>query len=273
MKEMHMLPAKFDERVGIKARAGSRNPGEWEQGPPIRMRDFALVAAMFACTALTGCGGGSPAAELNVRPEPRTVSATAAKPLRLPQDERFSIALAPSQKAPGLLGKADANSNARSDGTADASAKVENGGTASSSFQLGHVFSNDSERQVDLAVRVSFDFQYDATAQPPNVGEQAALKLDIFARDGRGRMLKTVNVLQYTTGEGDIAGRSRNQSDFSVPLGPRETLAVYAGGNASINAKDGRSGTGGIRISGLEMEVQSKPAPPIGAASQPASGS
>ena len=216
-----------------------------------------------AALAPAGCSGAAVSSELAVRPEPRPLSRSSGSVLRLPKDEKFAIALAPAQKSPGLMGTADATASASREGSAELSAEVENGGTASATFQIGHAFSNDSERQMDLNIKTRFDCEFRAETKPATQAEDATLNLSIYARDGRGRLLKSIGVVQYSTVEGGLGSKSRRENDFTLTLGPSETVSVFVAGDIAINAKEGRSATAAMRLSGMELEIESKPAPAI----------
>lgn len=232
-------------------------------------RSLAALGAALLVMTTAGCSGAAVSSELSVRPEPRPLSRSSGSVLRLPKDEKFSIALAPAQKAPGLMGTADATASASRDGNAELSAMVDNGGAASATFQLGHAFSNDSDRQIDLNIKTRFDCEFRAEMKPAMQAEDAMLGLSIYARDGRGRLLKSIGVVQYSTAEGGLGSKSRRENDFTLTLGPNESISVFVAGDIAINSKEGRSATAAMRLSGLELEVESKPAPPI-AASRPA---
>lgn len=218
---------------------------------------------------LAGCTGASVGSELTVRPDPRPLSRSAGSVLRLPQDEKFSIALAPASKSPGLTGTADATATASRDGKADLAASVENGGTASAAFQIGHAFSNDSERQMDLRVKTRFGCEFRADTKPTSAGEDVTLGLSIFAREARGRLLKSISVIEYTTAEGGLSSDSTRENEFTLTLGPGDSISVFVAGNIAIEAKEGRTATAAMQLSGLELEVESKPAPAV-ATSRPA---
>lgn len=242
-----------------------------------RVTNFRPAIACIATSlflATTGCGGGSMTSELTVRPTARPVAAAEAKPLRLPADEKFSIALAPAQKTPGLMGTADAVASASADGNAEITALAETAGNASATFQVGHAFANDSTRQIDLTCRLRMNYEYRAASKSAIETQDAILSLAVFARDSRGRLLKTVNVLQDDTADGGVSSKDRKEVEFTVTLGPGESASIFVGGNVTVDVKDGRSASGAIRLNGLEMEVQSKAAPAVApsATTQPRGG-
>ncbi|MCC6358168.1 MAG: hypothetical protein IT450_05455 [Phycisphaerales bacterium] len=230
---------------------------------------FGCAAGLLLLHGLAGCGGGGMASELSAQPEARPLSRSSGNLLRLPADDKFSIALAPAQKAPGINGKAEASASAERSGVGDASARVENGGTASATFQVGHALKNDSNNQLDLVVRTRFNYEYAAGAQPAGETEDATLSLNLYARDGKNRLLKTLTVLAHSTAEGDVKSKDRKEAEFTLTLGPGDSVSVFVGGTVMINTKEGRSADGSIKLSGLEMDVESKVAPTVAPASAP----
>jgi hypothetical protein len=166
-----------------------------------------ILFAGAALVVLSGCGGGGFGSELAARPTPRSLELGQGAMLRLPQDERFSIALAPKQAAPGLGGAADAVANVSRDGHADATAQVENGGSATASFQLGHALKNDSDRLVSLHVRLRCEYETDAEVTPPRPSPDARIELSLYARDGRNRLVRSLNLARHATDEGAISSK------------------------------------------------------------------
>lgn len=237
------------------------------------IRRVLQIAWMSGCLAalapLAGCSSGGMASELSSQPRAEPLGRSIGKTLRLPADVRFSIALAPAQKAPGINGKADASASAERTGSGDAAARVENGGAASATFQIGHAFKNDSDAQLDLLVRTRLNFDYAASAKPKGETQDATLSLNLYARDGKSRLLKTLALLSHTTAEGDVKGSDRKEAEFTLTLGPGDSVSVFAGGTVMINTKEGRSADGSIKLNGLEMEIESKAAPAVAPASAP----
>jgi hypothetical protein len=226
---------------------------------------------LAACLPLliSGCTGGDVGSELTVRPPPRELPRGDAATLKLPADAKFNIALSPATKAPGLAGSADVDSEAAPDGNAACRAKIEGGGQGSATFQLGHTIKNATDRQTDWDVHARFDYDYRAAATPV-AGPQATLSLNLFARDARNRLVQTAGVLQHTTEQGDISGSSREDARFTLTLAAGGTASVFLAGNVTIDAHDGQSGSGEIRVKGLEITLTQRP-PPAGApASRPA---
>lgn len=235
--------------------------------------DFSALRAgclvvLGACFA--GCSGGSMTSELAVKPEAHSISKPASSTIRLPKDEKYSIALAPAQKSPGLSGSADATAEAGRDGNANLIASVENGGTASATFQLGHAFTNETDRQMDLHIRLRFDYEYSAAAKPLAPSADGVLGVDVFARSTRGKLLKTIPVLNFSTAEGDVSSRGSKEAEFAVTLSPADGAIIFVGGNVQIATKDGHSANGAIKLTKLEMEIEPKAAPAVSAATKPA---
>jgi hypothetical protein len=213
-----------------------------------------------------GCGGNGFGSELKVQPTPRPLSQSSNRTIRVPQDEPFSITLAPVQKEAGLEGTAEVEAHVSKGGSADAAARVENGGSARAWFQLGHAFENDSDRQAELRVRVRGEFETAAGATPPGPLPDARVGLKLYARDSRNRVLRDFCLMQHSTDKGAAASTDRKEVDFVLTLGPREWVSVFLTGNVQIETQEGRSAHGSIKLSGVEMEVTSELAPPVGRA-------
>jgi hypothetical protein len=221
------------------------------------------VLACAVLAALSGCGGGGFGSELEARPTPRPLDTGQNATLCLPQDEPFSIALAPKQAAPGLSGSADAVSNVSKQGHADATARVENGGSATASFQLGHALKNDSDGLVSLRLRVQCEYDISAEATPPSPSADAKVELNLYARDGRNRLVRSLNLAQHTTAEGAASSRDRKDIEFTLPLGARESLNIFLAGGVEIETPEGRAARGTIKLDKLEMEIATEAAPPV----------
>ncbi len=212
---------------------------------------------------LVGCGGGDFGSELAMRPNPRALPADDGATLRLPQDQAFSITLAPKQAAPGIGGKADAVSNVSKDGNADALAFVENGGSATAGFQLGHAVKNDTDRMVNLHVTVRCEFETSAEATPPGPLPDATVGLHLYARDGRNRLLRNFSLAQHSTEEGAASSHDRKDIDFTLPLGARESVSIFLAGSVQVELPENRAARGSIKLSKLEMEIKTDTAPPV----------
>jgi len=215
---------------------------------------------------LAGCAGGATGSELSARPRPRPLSAATERVLRIPEDEKFSITFAPSTRAPGLGGAAEASSSASRDGAAEARASVEQAGTASASFQVGHAFENDSDRQTDLQLRVRCEHEHEATASS-EARPDASVALWLYVRDQRNRLLRSIRLVEHTTVDGGASLRGNEDFDFTLTLAPRDAANVFLAGVVSAEAAGGRSASGTLRLRALSIEAQATPAPPVKTAS------
>lgn len=221
------------------------------------------VAVLLFVGTLAGCGGADFGAELSARPRPVTLKTDAGSVTRLPQDQKFTITLAPSSKEPGLTGAAEADSHATADGAADAAARVSNGGKASASFQLGHAFKNESERQIDADIRIRFKYEIAAQATPPADVPGATVGVRLYARNARNVLVRTVDLLSHTTENGAASRRGDNDLTCTLTLGPGEALNVFLAGLAGVEAREDRTASASVKLSDVQMEITSKPAPPV----------
>jgi hypothetical protein len=137
-------------------------------------------------------------------------------------------------------------------------ANVSDGGQARATFQLGHAFKNDGERQTDLHVRVRCDYEYQA--DPAARWPDAKVGLKLYARDGRNRLRNSFSLVQHTSEDGAAASKDGKELEFTLTLGPGEAVNVFLAGQVEIDVDVGRSARGSLKLSGLEMEVQSRPA-------------
>lgn len=224
-----------------------------------------LLPALACCVALCGCRG-SVGEQLALRPQPAPLAPYVGRALELPRDAPYSITLAPTQEAPGLDGKADAEAQVRPDGSGRVSARVENGGSASGTIQLGHSFGNDTERQVDLSVTVALEYEYEATSGQVSRSPEANLTLTLFARDERNRELATVEVLRHSTDHGAASGTGARDVRLAVTLGPGQSASVYLAAAVQVSAEYGRTAGGSIALKNTRMRVEVQPAPAPGSA-------
>lgn len=194
--------------------------------------------------------------------------------LRIPEKEPFSIISAPAQQAPGLNGTASGAATVdAAAGSAQIAAKVIDSGTASGMFQLGHALRNETDQQVDVAVRVNFDFEYACRADPPSGLDAGVLSLSVYARNSRNVILREVQIARHSTANGAVEERGGKTLSFVVTSGAREGLNVYVAGSATAETKEQRSAAVELRVSNLKMEFTSAaPArPPTSSASATAS--
>lgn len=215
---------------------------------------------------LAGCGGANFGADLTSRPRATTVSAESPAERTYPGDGPLGIFHAESSRSAGLGSDAQSDAHASPDGTADATASIEKGGDAGGTFQLGHAFSNDGDRQIDLDIVLRFHYEYEARASqtPPRVDGGVGLKL--YARDHRNRLLRNDDLVAYTLEQGNSAGSADKEIRFSVPLGPGGTVNVFLAGQARVSAEFGPSAACSLKVSGLKLSVTAHPAPPTAAA-------
>jgi hypothetical protein len=234
----------------------------------IQHRRRIAAAAALACStlllaAMCGCGGPSFGSELSGRPSTAPLASTESRPLKLPADAKFTIRHHESRQVAEFEGQAQADAHAAPTGEARATASVTDGGVAEGTFQLGHAFHNDGPRQIDLSLRVRLDYEYEASADPRTGLPDAAVGLNLYARDGRNRLIKTVPLVTHSTEQGDASSRGHEDFRFSATLGPGESLSVFVAGNARVQTKAGRSARVAVRMSGLELEIQTRAAPAV----------
>ncbi|MBU0640783.1 MAG: hypothetical protein KKB50_18110 [Planctomycetes bacterium] len=212
---------------------------------------------------LPGCAGADFGSELSAKPKTHALDHSQGTTLRLPQDEPFAIASFEAQQAADLGGTAKGEAHADAAGNADASAEVSAGGQASGSFQLGHAFRNKTERQMELAITVRFNYEYQLADAAPAQAADTSIGLKLYARDGQNRLLRNFDLLQHNAADGAAVRQAGEDFRFAVPVGPGELLHVFLSGRVVIAASHGRSGAGALRVSAFEIEVQTRPAPPV----------
>ncbi len=226
-----------------------------------------VLAGGWGLTGLLGMLAGCaslPGSELTLRPAPSELRAAAA--LRLPADQKFSIHLAPSSRAPGLGGQAESSSTATDDGNASANASVQNGGKASAGFQLGHAFRNETDRQLDLGTSLELSYSFSTLATPASQTPEATITLLVYVRDGRNRLLSSFKLVEHTTEQGYVSASASREFKFSPTLAPGDSVTIFAAGNIAIDTKAGHSAEGSLAVSGMTLSLDPKPAPPIASA-------
>lgn len=226
------------------------------------------VAVILVTLPLAGCTGGSDLGELSARPKPRNLAPAA--PLKIPGDEPFTILFAPSSKQPGLGGTAEANAFARPDGSAEAGVRISDGGRAQAAFQIGHAVRNDSDRQVELEVAIRYRYEYRAETQTDARNEDARIALKLFARDDSNRLLRSMDLLDYATGQGAAQRSGAETLSFRVTLGPGIAANIYLGGEAAADTtRTPRNAAAMLKLSEVTFEIVSRPAPAVGTAHEP----
>lgn len=227
------------------------------------------VLPIAGALAAGGCAAGGPGAELSIHPQPFVVAAPEAKTLRVPQDERYSIVLSPSSREPGPGGAADASADADAGGSAAVKAEVQRGGKASGTFQLGHAWKNDTDRQIEVALATEYRYAFSVRAEQQPGARDAGIDLSLkfYARDHLNRLVRSVDLVQHTTEQGDAARQSQESFRVTLPLPPGATIYVYLAGHVSIDTvRSGRSASGELRVSDVRLEAALTPAPAVGSA-------
>ena len=219
--------------------------------------------AVASAVLLTGCGAGELGSELSMRPKPQSLDTNTT--LHVPQDEPFSITLSSSQETPGLSGETETEKNVSNDGNASAAVKVRKGGSAEAAFQIGQSVINDSDQQVQLCVTARCSYETEVATVPPGPFGDAEVNLTLYARDGRNRLLKSLKFAAHASDEGAASSKNTKEVVFDLPLGARESVNLFVAGNVQIETVPEREASGRIELRGLEMVIETKPAPPVGA--------
>lgn len=215
---------------------------------------------------LAGCESGQFGAELVAQPKAYAISSTETTTLRLPRDQSYNIALPRVMKEPRLGGTAEADAEAAAAGTAMALAEVDSGGVAEGVFQLGHALRNATDRQTDFEVDVKFSHAFTAGMSSAAGLADAMAGLRIYARTARGRILRDIALLDYSTESGPINRSSSEGVSFTVTLGPEDTLNVFLAGRARVDVPDDRSAHARLELTDVTMDITAMPAPAVQAA-------
>ena len=227
-----------------------------------------LMTCVTLAPIVAGCAASAGGSELASRPKTLALSAEAGKVIRLPADGAFSIRHQQSSQVAELGGEATGQASLTESNAARASATVTAGGSASGVFQLGHAFRNESDQQVDLLVRVKLSYAYDASNEPREARPDASVSLNVFARDGRNRLIRSMPLVNHTTEQGDARSQGQEDVSFVATLGPAESLSVWVAGSARADVKPERSASASVQVSGVSIEVETRPAPPVRTASR-----
>lgn len=234
-----------------------------------RNRHQKLARRFVRCTPLAlvlllgGCAGANFGSDLSARPRPQPLPKQDETRLQLPADRAFSITLAPSSREPGLGGKAEVHSSANSDGQAHAKATVQKGGSANAMFQIGHAFQNDTPQQADLDFKIAFDADYHIHTPHDSVRPEASVGLKLYARDGRGRLLRNMDLIGHTSEKGNAQRSIAETLEFTLTLAPGESVDVYLAGQVRVEVTDDRSGRGELRLRNLSMQIVTRLAPKV----------
>ncbi len=223
-------------------------------------RMMVVSLAAWLCV-LTGCMGTQFGAELSAKPKPRQLRSTQPTALRVPQDEPFAIVLPSASKKPGLDGTAEADATAKATGEAEATASVKQSGSAEAVFQLGHALANETDRQLDLDCTVRLKYEFDVQNTPAERLHDAAIGLRLYAREARGRLLRDLGLLDYTT-ESGAAGRTGDESfRFTVTLAPGDVVHLFLAGQAKVDIPGERTATAKLKVTGVQFDIAAQPAP------------
>ena len=219
--------------------------------------------------ALGGCSTAQFGVEMAVHPKRYTLRKTEPATLRLPQDQRFAIALESDQREPGLDGNADASADARDTGEGVATATVERSGSGEGLFRLGQGFSNDTDRQMDLDVVVRYQYEFAARTEPDAGTPDATVGLRLYAHEEHGRMQRDLVLVDYSTEDGATQQQGDKTLTLTLTLGPGQTMDVFLAGRATVDVTAQRSASATLKLTDLEFEVATRPAPAVQATSAP----
>jgi hypothetical protein len=235
------------------------------------LRSARLAPLGLATLLLAGCASAQFGSELSARPKARAIDKIEGAALHLPQDQPYNITLPKVTKEPRLEGTADADALAKPTGDGSASATVTNGGKAEGIFQIGHALTNATDRQADFEFRVRYNYEFEARATTELALPDASVGLRLYARSERGRLLRDLVLVQHTTENGAAQRSAGDSLTFTLTLAPGETVDVFVAGQAKIEVPDGRSASCALKITGLQMDVTTRPAPavPASAPSKP----
>jgi len=162
-----------------------------------------------------------------------------------------------------LDGTAQAAATAERIGRAEATAAVTHSGTAEGLFQLGHALANDTDRQIDLEFTVRFAYEFEVQHQPEVRLPDAVVGLRLYARDDHGRLLRELALLDHSTEDGPARRQADDRLDFALTLGPGQSVDVFLAGQARVEIDSARSASVTLRLSGLQFEVVTRPAPAV----------
>ncbi len=182
---------------------------------------------------ITGCSGGNPTANLEYRPPALNLKAGRLKPIRLPQDDPFSLHRAPTQRTPRLTGDVAVEAEAHPDGTAQARTQIVAEGEGWAGFQVGHAVRNETIRQIVLDVRIELDYAARAESLPQPLIGGASVALDVLARDQNNRRLRQLSLLSHDSEDGPLDAQSTRTVHWRLTLAPGDTVTLYVGGQTA----------------------------------------
>jgi hypothetical protein len=233
-------------------------------------RHSGLLIIAAAAFAAGGCSSAQFGVEMAVRPKPYLLRSVAPATLRLPQDQPFAIALESDHREPGLDGTADAGAAAKGTGEGSATATVERSGSAEGLFRLGQGFTNDTDRQIDLDLVMRYRYEFGARAEPaaPRTPD-ATVGLRLYAHEAHGRMQRDLVLIDYSTEDGATQQQGDKRVELTLTLGPGQSMDVFVAGRAKVDVKALRTAAATLKLSDLQFEVATRPAPEVRATSAP----
>lgn len=227
------------------------------------LRICGWLSPVLGLALLAGCASTLPGSELTKSPAPWRISSPTPTTLKLPAEKPFNIHLVEVTKAPGLDGTADADAHVDRQGAATASAKVQGEGKASGSFRLGQAMANPTDRQVDFDITATYTCGYSVSETPAANFPDAQATLRLYARQQRGRLLKTLDLINHTTENGAVERTSSDTVTFTVTLGPGAEVDVFFYGEVAVSTPETRSAEGKLELKDVQLTVATRPAPAV----------
>lgn len=217
-----------------------------------------FLSAGFTLAVVTGCAGGG-AAELSARPRPQALTAAT---VSVPRDGRLSIALSSFSKRAGLSGQVTGDATAAAEGRGELTLNITGGGSADGALQLGHAFSNDSDRQVELDLAIRFSMELSTTVETAAIEGDATLRARLYVRDGANRLLRAIDVTGFAATHGSLKRTTRESQQLTLTLGPGQSAQVFLGIDAAADTlRSERSASLTVRITDFVVDASTRPAP------------
>ena len=241
----------------------------------LSVRILAASVTVLACLAgwCAGCTSTTFGSDLSTMPAPRLIREIEPTTYNLPAGEPFSIRLSQSSEQASLVGVAKADAEAKREGEGRATASVENGGQASGTIQIGHLFKNDTSRQIDFEIHIQYRYEFEIGIMPAERAVGGTTGIKLYTKDQRNRVLREFDLVSHSTEQGSAERKSDDEIRFPLTLDPNDSVAVFLAGQTSVNVEAGKTANGTLRIYDLRMTVSTKPAPavaPPAASSAPA---
>ncbi len=220
------------------------------------MRSFRPSGTLVAVAliVLAGCSAGNPTTSLDYRPPTLALRPGRLGTLRLPEDDRFSLHRAPTQRIPRLTGQVQVEADARDDGTARARTQVVAEGEGWAGFQVGHAVRNETARQIVLDVRIELDWATRVETSPQAPIPGADVSLDVLARDQDNRRLRSVNLLTHDSKNGPLDTESSRTIHWRLTLAPGDAVTLYVAGRTAGKLRSaGRAAAQRTVVSELQL--------------------